>query len=127
VVVSVLELFSDSEGDGAWHGGCLALAELSRRGLLLPFRLPEAVPVVVKAIQYDVRRGSNRYESVCDTITKNLCLSFSLSFFMFIEFLPFFVVLSSHFLPIYVVLVRMFVMPPAMCVGPSLARIPPRS
>jgi len=59
VVVSVLELFSDSEGDGAWHGGCLALAELSRRGLLLPFRLPEAVPVVVKAIQYDVRRGSN--------------------------------------------------------------------
>ena len=41
VVASVLELFSDSEGDGAWHGGCLALAELARRGLLLPERLPE--------------------------------------------------------------------------------------
>jgi hypothetical protein len=59
VVASVFELFSDSEGDGAWHGGCLALAELARRGLLLPFRLPEAVPIVAKAIQYDVRRGSN--------------------------------------------------------------------
>jgi hypothetical protein len=26
VVGSVLELFSIGEGDGAWHGGCLALA-----------------------------------------------------------------------------------------------------
>jgi hypothetical protein len=61
VVASVFELFSNGEGDGAWHGGCLALAELARRGLLLPFRLPEAVPIVAKAIQYDVRRGSHRY------------------------------------------------------------------
>ena len=29
------------EGDGAWHGGCLALAELGRRGLLIPQRLGE--------------------------------------------------------------------------------------
>jgi hypothetical protein len=28
VVGSVLELFNPREGDGAWHGGCLALAEL---------------------------------------------------------------------------------------------------
>jgi hypothetical protein len=60
VVVSVLDFFSPSEGDGAWHGACLALAELARRGLLLPARLPEAVPCVCKAIHYDVRRGSNR-------------------------------------------------------------------
>ncbi|XP_006812079.1 tubulin-specific chaperone D-like [Saccoglossus kowalevskii] len=58
VVESVLELFSLSETDGAWHGGCLALAELGRRGLLLPERLPEVVPVVIKALGYDEKRGS---------------------------------------------------------------------
>ncbi|CAM6128397.1 unnamed protein product [Calypogeia fissa] len=57
VLASVLELFQAAEGDGAWHGGCLALAELARRGLLLPERLSTVVPVVIKALHYDVRRG----------------------------------------------------------------------
>lgn len=30
VVGSVLELFSPRESDSAWHGGCLALAELGQ-------------------------------------------------------------------------------------------------
>lgn len=30
VVCSVLDLFVEAEWDGAWHGGCLALAELAR-------------------------------------------------------------------------------------------------
>ncbi|XP_067672679.1 tubulin-specific chaperone D-like [Haliotis asinina] len=58
VVGSVLELFSLQETDGAWHGGCLALAELGRRGLLVPQRLPDVVPVVLRALAYDERRGS---------------------------------------------------------------------
>lgn len=57
VVGSVLEMFNPREGDGAWHGGCLTLAELGRRGLLLPARLPEVVPVVIKALTYDEPRG----------------------------------------------------------------------
>lgn len=47
-------------GDTAWHGGCLALAELARRGLLLPARLPEVAPLVERALEYDVRRGACR-------------------------------------------------------------------
>ena len=36
-----MNFFSVRESDGAWHGGCLALAELGRRGLLIPQRLSE--------------------------------------------------------------------------------------
>lgn len=58
VVGSVLDCFSFQETEDAWHGGCLALAELGRRGLLLPSRLPDVVPVVLKALMYDERRGA---------------------------------------------------------------------
>ncbi|KAJ8961404.1 hypothetical protein NQ318_014649 [Aromia moschata] len=70
VVGTVLELFSPRESDGAWHGGCLALAELGRRGLLLPDRLPQVVPVVLKALVYDEPRG---YSSVGSHIRDAAC------------------------------------------------------
>lgn len=59
VLDAILELCLDFENDNAWHGACLALAELARRGLLLPDRLHQVVPIVVKAIQYDVPRGQH--------------------------------------------------------------------
>ncbi|XP_062871978.1 tubulin-specific chaperone D [Trichomycterus rosablanca] len=58
VVGSVLDCFSFQETDNAWHGGCLALAELGRRGLLLPSRLSDVVPLILKALVYDERRGA---------------------------------------------------------------------
>jgi hypothetical protein len=70
VVGSVLELFNPRESDGAWQGGCLALAELGRRGLLLPQRLGEVVPVVLKALVYDEPRG---YASVGAHIRDAAC------------------------------------------------------
>eukprot|EP00066_Takifugu_rubripes_P002691 XP_003964773.1 PREDICTED: tubulin-specific chaperone D [Takifugu rubripes] len=58
VVGSVLECLSFHETDNAWHGGCLALAELGRRGLLLPSRLPDVVPLIVKSLSYEEKRGA---------------------------------------------------------------------
>lgn len=59
IVQSVLELFVATEGDGAWHGASLALAELARRGVLLPQRLADAVQCVTSALQYDIRRTTH--------------------------------------------------------------------
>ena len=56
----MLEGFADPNQDTAWHGGCLALAELARRGLLLPGRLPELAPLMASALHYDLRRGAHR-------------------------------------------------------------------
>ena len=50
VLDAILKLFDDREKDNDWHGACLALAELARRGLLLPHRLSEVIPKVVDAI-----------------------------------------------------------------------------
>ncbi|NXE38802.1 TBCD protein, partial [Ptilorrhoa leucosticta] len=65
VIGSLLDCFRAScsnisfqETDNAWHGGCLALAELGRRGLLLPSRISDVVPVMLKALTYDEKRGA---------------------------------------------------------------------
>ncbi|XP_055431450.1 tubulin-specific chaperone D isoform X3 [Bubalus kerabau] len=58
VTGSVLDCFSFQETDSAWHGGCLALAELGRRGLLLPSRLSDVVPVILRALTYEEKRGA---------------------------------------------------------------------
>ncbi|KAI9905173.1 hypothetical protein PsorP6_013592 [Peronosclerospora sorghi] len=58
IVQSVLELFVATEDSGAWHGASLALAELARRGVLLPQRLPDAVECVANALKYEIRKGT---------------------------------------------------------------------
>ena len=59
VVKFVMDLFHKGEGPAAWHGGCLAMAELARRGLLLPSRLDSIVPLIEQALLYDVKRGTH--------------------------------------------------------------------
>eukprot|EP00731_Ephydatia_muelleri_P028539 Em0020g183a len=77
VVGSLLECFSFRETDTSWHGGCLALAELGRRGLLLPGRLKDVVPVVLKALVYDERRGSYSVGSNVRDAACYLCWAFA--------------------------------------------------
>ena len=77
VVEEVLELLSGGESDGAWHGGCLALAELARRGLLLPARLGQVVPLVCRAIVYDVRRGKHSIGSHVRDAACYVCWAFA--------------------------------------------------
>ncbi|XP_045621060.2 tubulin-specific chaperone D isoform X2 [Procambarus clarkii] len=77
VVGAILELFSSRESDKAWHGGCLALAELARRGLLLPERLPAVAPVIDKALVYDELRGQCSVGSNIRDAACYLCWAFA--------------------------------------------------
>lgn len=46
-----------TEQDMSWHGGCLAIADLARRSILSPERLPAVTALLQQALAYDVRRG----------------------------------------------------------------------
>lgn len=81
VLLSVLELFSPLEGDGSWHGGCLALAELARRGLLLPISLPKVVHVVIKALHYDMRRGPHSVGAHVRDAAAYVCWAFGRAYY----------------------------------------------
>ncbi|GMH40040.1 hypothetical protein BSKO_07944 [Bryopsis sp. KO-2023] len=58
VVSSIMEIISPVEPEMGWHGACLTIAEMARRGLLLPEVLPSIVPLVESALMYDVNKGS---------------------------------------------------------------------
>uniref|UniRef100_A0A1A8FFT3 Tubulin-specific chaperone D n=1 Tax=Nothobranchius korthausae TaxID=1143690 RepID=A0A1A8FFT3_9TELE len=77
VVGSVLECFSFQETDNAWHGGCLALAELGRRGLLLPSRLTDVVPLIIKSLTYEEKRGACSVGSNVRDAACYVCWSFA--------------------------------------------------
>ncbi|XP_036146859.1 tubulin-specific chaperone D isoform X2 [Monomorium pharaonis] len=72
----VLNLFSGRESDSAWHGGCLALAELGRRGLLLPHRLNDVIPVVLQALVFDEPRAYGSIGYLIRDAACYICWSF---------------------------------------------------
>jgi hypothetical protein len=77
VVEAVIESFSEINADANWHGGCLTLAELARRGLLLPDRLSEVVPFIGRAIIFDLLRGQHSVGSHVRDAACYVCWSFS--------------------------------------------------
>lgn len=70
VVNSVFGIFEEKDREGLWQGGCMALAELGRRGVLLPVHLPEVVEILLQAFVYDELRGSY---SVGSTVRDTAC------------------------------------------------------
>ncbi|CAG8433293.1 13041_t:CDS:10 [Ambispora gerdemannii] len=90
VIGSLLELFSENTfvrsggvidmsavSDYTWHGACLAVAELARRGLLLPKRLNEVITWVSKALKFDLKRGSYSIGSHVRDAACYVCWSFA--------------------------------------------------
>ncbi|KAI1315977.1 hypothetical protein EDD11_010559 [Mortierella claussenii] len=90
VVGSIFELFSEdvfqlpngepdvsSVSEHTWHGACLAVAELSRRGLLLPHRLTELIPWIILALKFDVKRGAHSIGSNVRDSACYVCWSFA--------------------------------------------------
>lgn len=91
-------MLSPEENDNAWHGGCLALAELGiklyiylkyrnifhyflgRRGLLLSENLPHVVSAVIKALVYDEPKGYTSVGSHIRDAACYVCWSFARAF-----------------------------------------------
>ncbi|XP_059617453.1 tubulin-specific chaperone D [Phlebotomus argentipes] len=70
VVATLIEVFNPLEQHETWHGGCLAMAELAKHGLLLPHRLSTMVPILLQALMYDEMKG---YMSVGQHIRDAAC------------------------------------------------------
>jgi len=77
IITTILDFFSPMETDYGWHGGCLALAELGKRGLLLPERLSEVVPIIVKALVFDEKHGKCSKGSHVRDAACYVCWSFA--------------------------------------------------
>ena len=71
MVIASAMLLSWKESDQTWHGACLALAEFARRRLISLDHIAVVVESVVKALQYELRRGHARQEG--HTIVCALC------------------------------------------------------
>ena len=67
---NLFELLKDLENEYAWNGTCLCIAELCKRGMILPERLVELIPYLEKALLFEIDKGtfvtgSNVRDSAC--------------------------------------------------------------
>lgn len=97
ILDSILELFSLRESDSAWHGGCLTLAELGRRGLILPSHMSQVMTVVKDALVYDEFKGCYSVGSHVRNAACYVCWSFARAYDAFI-IKPYVADLASHLL-----------------------------
>lgn len=77
VMLAVLDLCSLDESEYVWHGACLSLAELGRRGLILPESLPQVFSRVKEAAVYDEFKGCFSVGSHVRDAACYVCWSFA--------------------------------------------------
>lgn len=80
IVDNLTELFSDYEEESTWNGACLSIAELARRGLILPDKLNELVPLVSKALIYEELRGNYTSGKIVRDAACYICWAFARAF-----------------------------------------------
>ncbi|VDN56641.1 unnamed protein product [Dracunculus medinensis] len=51
--------FNSNAGMAAWHGGCLAIAELSKRGFLMVERLGNVLQIILQALVFEEPQGGH--------------------------------------------------------------------
>lgn len=80
IVNSLIELFNSYEEESTWNGACLSIAELARRGLILPHKLTELVPLVSKALIYEELRGNYTSGKIVRDAACYICWAFARAF-----------------------------------------------
>ena len=70
IYINLFNLFDDEENEYSWQGACLCIAELCKRGMILPEKLEKLMPYLEKALVFEVNKGtfcsgSNVRDSAC--------------------------------------------------------------
>lgn len=70
IYLNLFKLFEDEENEYSWQGACLCIAELCKRGMILPDKIEKLIPYLEKALIFEVNKGtfcsgSNVRDSAC--------------------------------------------------------------
>lgn len=80
VVSSVFSVFEKQNSESSLHGACLALAELGRRGTLLPEQLPSVVASVLPCLGFDEQLGKQCFGRMVRDAACYVCWTLSRSY-----------------------------------------------
>lgn len=80
IVSSVFSIFEKQSSESSLHGACLALAELGRRGTLLPEQLPDVVSSVLPCLEFDEQLGKQCFGRVVRDAACYVCWTLSRSY-----------------------------------------------
>ncbi|XP_064471213.1 tubulin-specific chaperone D-like [Ornithodoros turicata] len=80
VVSSIFSFFDQQDNDCSFHGGLLAMAELGRRGCLLPCHLPSVVKAILPSLVFDEQRGRSAVGAIVRDAACYVCWTLGRSY-----------------------------------------------